>query len=935
MATLTAAQKLAAKKREIEARRVLKLQQSQGTSLLDKPKPTQAVTPPEAPTQIAAPQTTTTKTGGTRWALTTTASGGKVCVKDPNGQFASSSECRAAIPGQVQGTGAAEVTVGGEVMQRAEQAGDATFDRDESGNRVLVGNVQNLSPEARRLYDQEQNDRIISDAEEDQRIEDEKEVEAQRKDLEEQLERSTAKLREDQRIAADVSASQVSGVQSAVSAEPGTFESSANRAAGIGQLEGITLRSKQMQRQFDQTASNIESATRRLNKARADGDRVAAKSAAAALNAANRSAEELRAESKELGKEESSKTLDFFDKMTENDRVNFLSNLSLEGQAKLQEDFDAADRPASFLGGLINNAKEQALVIEELKKNPDDQDLNNKLNVLRGNFDKIKSEASGKQFEGTTDIKNLNFLERLQKDPEKNAALIADFRKLTGLDEDEEFDFGSVSGGSGDFAKARANQPAQGYRTDRHNNPTAFTTDIAKQAGLVEGVDYTVGDAFPNNDNFHTARLIGDPVQKTIDVIDNIGFYTASGQPRWNHTAMSTSQWQSMTDAQKNATVKNMYRNEGGNGSLVGGVSDAVSKIQLPQPIQDAVDNADKISTLTSTLEGLGAEKGSKAHRVATAAFLRKQSEEVLDPELERRINDLAPLHPLWQGGKTSDKDMERIEKDIILNKDKSDTEILLGNLGEEGSKFKDVAIDLYNKASTLDDFNNKKNITFPLKNGDAVQAIVNVENELIKNVGGGGALDAKVALPIETSRKGNEVLELLDKIPEDMLGVFDAGLANLAALAPQEIRDLLPDANAVDIDNFIRLRSKITSLIAPYRLENLGSAVTPTEEAFLRPLLPEITDQPGTLRAKVEEFKSNILQAHNATRETVNLPRVTEEELLDKKLRIALYQKQKKDTGADPQFVTDDSNDENTYNNTPDVEQSDIDFYNSLGEDS
>lgn len=27
-------------------------------------------------------------------------------------------------------------------------------------------------------------------------------------------------------------------------------------------------------------------------------------------------------------------------------------------------------------------------------------------------------------------------------------------------------------------------------RTDRNMNPTAFTTSVAKQAGLVEGVDY-------------------------------------------------------------------------------------------------------------------------------------------------------------------------------------------------------------------------------------------------------------------------------------------------------------------------------------------------------------------------------------------------------------------------------------------------------------
>ena len=35
------------------------------------------------------------------------------------------------------------------------------------------------------------------------------------------------------------------------------------------------------------------------------------------------------------------------------------------------------------------------------------------------------------------------------------------------------------------------------FRTDRNNNPTAFTTGIAEDALLVKGKDYEVGDAFP------------------------------------------------------------------------------------------------------------------------------------------------------------------------------------------------------------------------------------------------------------------------------------------------------------------------------------------------------------------------------------------------------------------------------------------------------
>ncbi|MEO5366369.1 MAG: hypothetical protein H7831_08450 [Magnetococcus sp. WYHC-3] len=105
-------------------------------------------------------------------------------------------------------------------------------------------------------------------------------------------------------------------------------------------------------------------------------------------------------------------------------------------------------------------------------------------------------------------------------------------------------------------------------RTDRHNNPTAFTVNTARQAGLEEGVDYVVGDPFPNNPNLFTARLLGDPINTTIRVIDQIGFYTKNGNQRWTHTAMKKDAWDSLTYNQKMDTIIKMYANEGGSGVL-------------------------------------------------------------------------------------------------------------------------------------------------------------------------------------------------------------------------------------------------------------------------------------------------------------------------------------------------------------------------------
>lgn len=105
-------------------------------------------------------------------------------------------------------------------------------------------------------------------------------------------------------------------------------------------------------------------------------------------------------------------------------------------------------------------------------------------------------------------------------------------------------------------------------RTDRHNNPTAFTVDIARQGGLIEGVDFIVGDVFPDNPSQKTAFLIGDPVTKTIEVIDNIGFFTQGGQQRWTHTAFSKQEWDSFTDEEKRRVIADMYQKEGNQGLL-------------------------------------------------------------------------------------------------------------------------------------------------------------------------------------------------------------------------------------------------------------------------------------------------------------------------------------------------------------------------------
>lgn len=122
----------------------------------------------------------------------------------------------------------------------------------------------------------------------------------------------------------------------------------------------------------------------------------------------------------------------------------------------------------------------------------------------------------------------------------------------------------SGSSGFNSVPSTTQNGSLSGARTDRNNNPTAMTTDVAKEMGLIEGKDYVnTGDVFDGG-KLATAKLLGDPISTTIKAIDNGGFQTASGKPHWSYINMPKSQWDAMSYAEKKTTVQSMYKHEGG-----------------------------------------------------------------------------------------------------------------------------------------------------------------------------------------------------------------------------------------------------------------------------------------------------------------------------------------------------------------------------------
>lgn len=105
------------------------------------------------------------------------------------------------------------------------------------------------------------------------------------------------------------------------------------------------------------------------------------------------------------------------------------------------------------------------------------------------------------------------------------------------------------------------------YRTDRNDNPTAFTTDVAHEAKLILGKDYAQGDPF--NETFthqtlYTAKLLGDPIALTIRVIDVLSFLTITGDSRWGYITMPHFTWMELTAPEKRDVIGWMYQREGG-----------------------------------------------------------------------------------------------------------------------------------------------------------------------------------------------------------------------------------------------------------------------------------------------------------------------------------------------------------------------------------
>lgn len=86
------------------------------------------------------------------------------------------------------------------------------------------------------------------------------------------------------------------------------------------------------------------------------------------------------------------------------------------------------------------------------------------------------------------------------------------------------------------------------------------------------------------------------------------------------------------------------------------------------------------------------------------------------------------------------------------------------------------------------------------------------------------------------------------------------------------------------------QISADIARLTAPMRNQLSGTAVTESETRFLEPLIPTLSDNMENFSIKVNSLENMALDRFNATRQSVSLPAVTSDQVLDRKQRVNAY---------------------------------------------
>lgn len=231
-------------------------------------------------------------------------------------------------------------------------------------------------------------------------------------------------------------------------------------------------------------------------------------------------------------------------------------------------------------------------------------------------------------------------------------------------------------------------------------------------------------------------------------------------------------------------------------------------------------------------------------------------------------------------GGNASNSDKDTIER-VVENGIKANLDIeeikdeaagfRIYKNREEGSFFRDLM--LGQKDRQLNGI-----ISTHINRGNMKQAISETENSLLSDV------DNKLQSTIFTTEvvtQADNIRKILRDTPVSKLGKIDAVTGKWKSATG------LIGANEIKAQE---LGTAITTLMAKYRNNMLGSAVTDSEAKFLDPVVTSLKDQPETFLTKLDGFERSIINSNNAYRRQKRLPELDRYEILNEDLKRNAY---------------------------------------------
>lgn len=322
----------------------------------------------------------------------------------------------------------------------------------------------------------------------------------------------------------------------------------------------------------------------------------------------------------------------------------------------------------------------------------------------------------------------------------------------------------------------------------------------------------------------------------------------------------------------------------------------------------NAFDPETGIMTLTEsnwkkTAEGKGYVTNTRQLNVNdknVSGFFRGQLNEKLTDEIkfEKYASEQIALSVLPTQLKNSEVELKRALDGINqgLKTGLSPYEIADALMGYKISNPSDFS-DNMRKYISIGDFDEQKigEIARLINNGNQEAAVAKIENSMMEYA---KKIDPDSYIGEATVKNATQRADtLIDYI--NGFDVDDLPISVVSGTFEKYIKKRFKGSEETDI------MAQITRLTAEMRHKLLGSAVTPSEERYLEPLIPSINDTPENFMIKLEKLKSEPLLELNNIRSTYELPTLDAGTLTNRSERVRLYGGGEQTTAEDDYGLT------------------------------